>query len=97
MVVVVTIESNMASYFSEEIEMALVMLTCVLKWLGRRVAAPAICLTSDLALNAVLLLFPPLLELLDAMLNLSVTATPIPPFGACYVIMHKVYFKGAYH
>ena len=28
-----------------------------------------------------------------AILDLSVTTTPILPFGACYVIMHKVYLK----
>ena len=33
-----------------------VMMTCVLMWLGRRVAAWAICLTLDLALDPVLLL-----------------------------------------
>ena len=35
-----------------------VMLTCVLKWLGRRVAARAIVWVFDLALDRVLLLFP---------------------------------------
>ena len=40
---------------------------------------------------AVVLLFPPLLALLAAILDLSVTSTSILPFGACYVIMHKVY------
>ena len=69
------------------------MLTCVLMWLGRRVAASTICLTLDLALDPVLLLFSPQLALLAAILNLSVTTTPILPFGACYVIMHKVYYK----
>ena len=32
-----------------------------------------------------------LLALLTSILNLSVTKTVILPFGACYVIMHKVY------
>ena len=41
---------------------------------------------------AVLLLFPPLLAVLTAILDLSVTTTSILPFGACYVILHKVYW-----
>ena len=63
-------------------------------WLGRRVAARAICLTLDLALDPVLLPFSPVLALLVAILELSVTTTPIMPLGACYVIMHKVYLCG---
>ena len=55
--------------------------------------ARAISLTLDLALDPVLLLFPPLLALLAAILDLSVTTTPILPFGAYYVIMHKVYWS----
>ena len=47
-------------------------------------------LTLDLALDPVLLLFPPLIALLAAILDLSVTSTPILHFRACYVIMHKV-------
>ena len=47
--------------------------------------------TLDQALEPVLLLFPPLLALLAAIFNLSVSSTPILPFGACYVIIHKVY------
>ena len=39
-------------------------------------------------------LFPPPLDLLDAILDLSVTTTPILPFGACDVIMHKVHRSG---
>ena len=42
--------------------------------------------TLDLALDPVL--FPPLLALLSAILDLSVTATPTLPFATCYVIMH---------
>ena len=46
------------------------------------------------------LLFPPLLALLAAILDLRVTTTPILPFGACYVIMRKVYsvdIPGIFH
>ena len=39
------------------------------------------------------LLFPPLLALLVAILDLSVTTTSILPFGTFYVIMHKVYYR----
>ena len=42
----------------------------------------------------ILLLFPSLPALLAAILDLSVTTTPILPFGACYVIMLKVYSTG---
>ena len=52
------------------------------------------CLSLDLALDPLLLLFSLLLALLAATLDLSVTATPILPFGACYVIMHKVHYVG---
>ena len=38
-------------------------------------------------------LFPLLLALLAAIFDLKVTTTPILPFGACYVIMHKVYYQ----
>ena len=58
---------------------------------GHWVAAWAISLTLDLALDPALLLFPPLLALLAAILDLSMTISPILRFGACYVIMHKVY------
>ena len=37
-------------------------------------------------------IIPPLRALLVAILDLSLTTTPILPFGACYVIVHKVYF-----
>ena len=36
-----------------------VMLTCALMWLGRRVAIRAICLSFQIGLDPVLLLFPP--------------------------------------
>ena len=36
--------------------------------------------------------FLPLLALLDTILDLTVTITTILSFGACYVIMHKVYW-----
>ena len=55
-----------------------VMLTRVL---GRRVAAWAICLSFQIALDLVLLLFPPLLALLAAILDFSESTTPILPFG----------------
>ena len=44
---------------------------------------------AQMALDPVLLLFPPLLALLGAILDLSVATTPILPFEACYVIFHK--------
>ena len=62
--VVVTNESNMASYFPEAEILMAVMLTCIRMWLDRRVAARDICLiqmTLDLSLDPVLLLFSPLL------------------------------------
>ena len=60
--------------------------------LGRRVAARVIYLSFQIALDPVLLLFLPLLALQAAILDLSVTTTSILPFGACYVIMHKIYY-----
>ena len=42
------------------------MVIFVLIWLGRRVVAWAICLTLELALDPVPLLFPPLVALLPA-------------------------------
>ena len=53
-----------------------VRLTCVLMWLGCRVAARAICLSFQMGLDPVLLLFLPLLALMAAILALSVTTTP---------------------
>ena len=89
--VVVTDESNMASSVPRSgIKMA-VMLKCVLMWMGLSVGARAICLSFQIDLDPVLLLFLPLQALLAAILDLSVTTTPILPFGACYVIMHKAY------
>ena len=70
-----------------------VTLTCALMWLVRRVAARAICLSFQIGLDPVLLLFPPLLSRLAAILDLSVTTTPIPPLGACYVIIHLVFLR----
>ena len=82
--------------FSEAENLNAEKLSCVLMWLSRRVAARTICLsdqkgrlTLDLAVDPVLLLFSPLHA---TILDLSVTTAPIPSFGACYVIMHKVYF-----
>ena len=58
-----------------------VMLTCVLMWLGRRVAARGICLSFHTIKYYVLLLIPhELLALLAAILDLSVTTTIILPF-----------------
>ena len=34
----------------------------------------------------------PIPVLMTTILDLCVTAAPILPFGACYVIMHKVYY-----
>ena len=62
-------------------------------WLGHRVAAQVISLTLNQPVGPFLLLFLPLLALLAVILDLSMTTTPILPFGACYVIMHKVYFS----
>ena len=45
LVVVVTHEFNTASYFFEAINLNGSKLLCVLMWLGRRVAAPAISLS----------------------------------------------------
>ena len=56
------------------------------------IAARVNCLTLDVARDPVLLPFPPLLALLAAILALSMTTTPILPFKACYIIMHKVYW-----
>ena len=83
----------MASYFPEagNLNGSNADMTCIRMWLGRRVAARVICLTLDLALDPVLLLFRPLLTLLAAILDLSVTINPILPSGACNVIMHKVH------
>ena len=58
-----------------------VLLTCVLMWLGHQVAARAICLSFQVGLDPVLLLFFPLLVLLAAILDLSVTTTPVTAFG----------------
>ena len=44
-VVVVTHESNSASYFFEAVNLNGSKLICVLMWLGRRVAVRAICLS----------------------------------------------------
>ena len=74
-----------------------VMLTCVPMWLGRRVEARTTCLSfqiGQIKLYVHTFTVPPLLPLLAAILDLSVTTTPMLPFGACYVIMHKVYFLG---
>ena len=60
------------------------MLTCVLMWLGRGVAARAICLIFQRSQ-----IKHTVLTLLAAILDLSVTTTPILPFGTCCVIMHK--------
>ena len=46
-------------------------------WLGSHVAAHKISLTLDVALEPALSLFPLLLALLAAILDLSVTTTPI--------------------
>ena len=44
--------------------------------------------------DPILLLIPALPALLADLLDLSVTTTPILPFGACYVNMHKFYCWG---
>ena len=68
--------------------MALI-LACALIWRGFQVAARVIFFTLDLALAPVLLLFPSLLALLAAILDLKVTTTPILPFGACHIITNQ--------
>ena len=78
-----------------EIYMVEAILACVLIWRGRRLAARAICLTLDVAIDPVLLLFPPLLALLAAILDFSVTTTPTLSLGACNVIMHR--FIAGFH
>ena len=65
-----------------------VLLTCVLMCLGRQVMAWAIYLSFQIAYFN---FFPPLLTLLAAILDLSMTTIPILPFGACYISIHKVY------
>ena len=91
--VVITNESNMAWYFPEagNLNGSNAGMCSDVMCLGRQVAARAIFLTFDLALDPLLLLFHPLLALLVAILDLSLTTTPKLPFEACYVIMHKVY------
>ena len=56
-----------------------VMLTFALVWPARRLATWPFCLTLDLALDPLMLLFPSLLSLLAATFDLSVTTTPILP------------------
>ena len=62
-------------------------LTCVLMWLRRRVAARGICLSFHIGQILRTFTISPLLALLAAILDLSVTATTILPFGrvtVCY-------------
>ena len=67
-----------------------VMLTCVLMWQGRRLAARVICLSFQIGLDPVLSLFPLLLVQPAAILDLSVTTNYHSALRACYVIMHKL-------
>ena len=83
----VTNESNMAFYFTEARNLNGSNADIVLMCLGRRVAAPAICLTVY-PVHPVLLQFPPLLALLAATLYLNVTTIPILPRG---VLRHYAY------
>ena len=91
--VVVTNESNMASYFPEAGN-----LNGCNADMCSDVAGPSSSVSGDFFefSDPLLLLFPPMLTLLAAILNLSVTTTPILPFGTCYVIMHKVYWTKYY-
>ena len=69
-----------------------VMLTCDLMWLGCRVAAQAISLVFQKGqIPCTLTISYTVLALLAFILDLSVTSTTILPFGACYVIVHRVY------
>ena len=70
-----------------------VRLTCVLMWLGRRTAARAICLSFLVGqiLRTFSILPTTSSSLLASILDLGLTTTTILPFGACYVIMQKVY------
>ena len=59
-----------------------VMLTCVLMWLGRPVAAWVICWSFQIGqMKLLFYYFPPLLALLATILDLSLTTTPILPLA----------------
>ena len=86
--VVVTNESNTASYFPEARNLNGSNADICSDVAGHRVAARAICLSSQIGQIKLLILyfyyvFPPLLALLAAILDLSVATTPMLPFGAC--------------
>ena len=87
-------ESNMASYFpdAENLNESNADMCSYVARLSRSGSGDFFEL-SDRSNETIILLFPPLLAPLDAILDLcsSVTATPHTAFGACYVIMHKVY------
>ena len=92
--VLVTNESNMGSYFPEAEN-----LNGSNADICSDVAGPSSSGSGDFShlgptLDPVLLLFPPQLTLLAAILDLSMTTTPTLSFGACYVIMHKVELTG---
>ena len=86
--VVITNKFIMVSYFPQAGNLN-EMLPCAVMWLGRRVSAWVIYLSFLVGLDLVLLLFPALLTLLAAILNLSVTTTPILPFDTRYVIIQS--------
>ena len=86
--IALTNEFNMASYFPE-----VGNLNSSNAGLCSDVAGPTSSGSGDLfefqiALDHVLLLFPSLLAILAAILDLSMTTMP---FWACYIIMRKVY------
>ena len=92
-VVVVTNESNMASYFSEAGNLNGSNADMCSDVAGPSSSGPGDLFDfSDRSNDKIILLFPPLLALLAAILDLSVTATLIPhnAFGACYVIMQSL-------
>ena len=72
-----------------------VKLICVLMWLGRQVAVRAISLNFQIVKqNSISCTFTisPTTNNTSAILDLSVTTTIILRFGACNVIMHRVYY-----
>ena len=89
--VVVMNESNMTSYFPEAGNLKGSNADIFSDVTGPSSHGLDDCLSFQIGLDPVLLLFPPLLGLLGAILDLHMTSTPILPFGAFYLIMHKVY------
>ena len=92
MVVVVTHDSNMASHFPEAGNLNGSNADTYSVVAGPSCSGSGVLFElSDRSNETIILLFPPLLAPLAAILDLSVTTTPFTVFEACYVIMHKVY------